>query len=259
MEAKEKLKKLTGKEHIYFVSRGNEAIKEALKYAKSKGKENLILADQGGWLAYKKFAKRLGFNMVEMETDFGVVELDLLGFALSQNKNSVLLLNSLAGYHAEQPVAGIITLCKKHDCLFINDASGTIGTTACKGSVIVASFGRWKPVDLGEGGMIALDEKISAEEAYLDEEKLLKKLDKLPDRLQFLFNKCDEIKKDLKSFNILHREKKGIVVIACFRNEPEKNEIIKYCEEKKLEYTLCPREIRVKANAVSIEVKRLNL
>ncbi len=259
MQAKEKIKQLTKKKFVYFLSRGDEAIKEALKYAKSKGKDTLVLADQGGWMSYKKFGKRLGFSMIEMETDFGIVELDLLGFALSQNKNTVLLLNSFAGYHAEQPVDDIITLCKKYNCLFVNDASGTIGTDLCRGDIIVASLGEWKAVDLGEGGILAIDEEIKKDDAKLDEEKLLEKLNNLPKRFKFLFDRCEKIKEDLKGFDVIHPDKRGIVVIVRFRNEEEKNKLLKYCEENKLEHTLCPREIRVKANAVSIEVKRLNL
>jgi len=36
----------------------------------------------------------------------------------------------------------------------------------------------------------------------------------------------------------------------------ERERLINYCNNEKLEYTLCPRSIRVKERAVCIEVKR---
>jgi len=48
-----------------------------------------------------------------------------------------------------------------------------------------------------------------------------------------------------------------INVIIKFDDEEVKQRIIEYCKENNLEYTVCPRYIRVNENAVSIELKRL--
>ena len=48
----------------------------------------------------------------------------------------------------------------------------------------------------------------------------------------------------------------GHNVIVKFNTDEEKEKIINYCDKNELEYTLCPRYIRVEENAVSIEVKR---
>ena len=65
-----------------------------------------------------------------------------------------------------------------------------------------------------------------------------------------------QVKKDLSDYNILNRSHKSLVVIVEYKNEQEKNEIIKYCNKKKIEYTQCPRYIRVNKQAISIEIKR---
>ena len=81
----------------------------------------------------------------------------------------------------------------------------------------------------------------------------------LQDRLRFLQQKRIPVIKELQEKNkkILFPTRYGINVIILFENEKEKKEIITYCEKNHLEYTLCPREIRVLDNAVSVEIKRL--
>jgi len=60
----------------------------------------------------------------------------------------------------------------------------------------------------------------------------------------------------LKDFKIIHAEEEGFNVVVRFKNDEEKEKILKYCEQKEYEYTICPRYIRVNENAVCIEVKR---
>jgi hypothetical protein len=42
-----------------------------------------------------------------------------------------------------------------------------------------------------------------------------------------------------------------------FNNEEEKNKIKTYCEKNKYEFVECPKMIKVNAEAISIEVKRI--
>ena len=67
---------------------------------------------------------------------------------------------------------------------------------------------------------------------------LLKILKNLKKRYE-LFNKINKkIKKDLKNFNILHKDKKGINVIVKFDNDKEREKIINYCDKNNLFNTL---------------------
>jgi len=256
MNTKESLNKLTNHKNIYLTSRGNKAIEHALSLVKGK----LLIPYQGSWMSYKKIAKKLGLDVVELKTDYGIIDLD----DLKQKVDSAdaLIYQNPAGYFADQPIKEIYEICRDK-CLVILDVSGCIGDKElCNGDyadIIVCSFGKWKLVNLEYGGFVSsnkeLDIKEDFDENYFD--KLNEKINTLGKRLKFLYDKCNKIKKDLLDFNIIHKDKKGINVVVMFNDEEQKSEIIKYCEKQNYEYTLCPREIRVNCNAVSIEVKRI--
>lgn len=255
------LKKLTNKENTKLVSRGNKAILYAMRIAKNLGKKRVLIQDQGGWITYKQFPEKLKMELIELKTDYGLIDADEL--KKKANKNSVLLLNSLAGYFAEQDMKSIYNICIKKKCLLINDVSGSIGTKAAKfGDIIICSFGKDKPLNYGSGGLIAVKNKEWFKLTQIDENdfenSFYNKLLNLKARLSLLKKTNKKIKKDLKDYRILHRTKKGINVIVVFDDDKEKEKLINYCKTNKYEFTLCPRYIRVNENAISIEVKRIN-
>jgi len=251
------LQNLVNKQFIVLTESGDHAINSVLKSLKNKI-NTVFIQDQGGWLTYKDYAKKEGFNIVELKTDYGII--NLTDLKEKSGDKTALLINSLTGYCAEQPMKEIHEICKKKNCLLINDASGSIGTENAKiGDTIIGSFGKDKPINLFYGGFIAIDEETSFE-AKFDEKKieyLQKELEKLPQRLKMFEEINKKIKKHLSTHEIIHKDKNGINVIVKFNNEKEKQEIINYCKNNNYEYTICPRKIRVNENAISIEVKRL--
>lgn len=253
----------TGKKHVKLTNCGDSAIILGFLTAKSFGKQKIAIPDQGGWLGFRKIAVKLDLEVIEVKTDCGII--DLRDLKAKIDEKTALIITNMAGYFAQNPIKDIEDICKKEKAIFILDITDSIKTKS-KAELVLASFGKWKPLDLGYGGFIATDNKdffnlIEKESLKyeFDENKLeeleikLVKLDKRMKKFD-LINK--KIKKDLKAFDILHKDKKGINVIVKFKNNEEKRALIKYCEENKLEYTLCPRYIRVNENAVSIEVKR---
>lgn len=258
MKPEEKLQGLTGKKNIKLVESGDHAILYVLKFAKSLGKEKVLIQDQGGWLTYRDYPKKAKLEIIELKTDYGILDLDDL--RKKANEKSVLLVNSLTGYFAEQPMKEIETVCAEKNCLLINDVSGTIGTeTARIGDIILGSFGIDKPINLHYGGFIASDED-HLFEGNFDSSKidvLNEELDNLFMRLMKWEEITMKIKHDLKEFELIHEGKRGINVVVKFSNDVEKEKIIKYCEENKLPYTVCPRYIRVNEAAVCIEVKKI--
>jgi len=66
--------------------------------------------------------------------------------------------------------------------------------------------------------------------------------------------KAEEVKNELKQFELIHENRRGLNVIAKFNTD-----VIKYCTEKNYHYTLCPNYVRVNEKAVCIELKRLNI
>ncbi len=259
MEPTEKLHELFGKSSIKLVESGDHAILSVLRHVKSIGKSRVLIQDQGGWLTYKDYSKKAGLEPIELKTDYGIV--DLSDLKEKADTKSVLLINSLNGYFCEQPMDKIAEICTGKKCLLVNDASGSIGTEMAKtGDIIIGSFGKNKPVNLHYGGFITFDE--GEFEGEFDKEKLdllSEELDRLFVRLQEWDKINKKIKEELKEFDIIHREKRGINVIVKFSDNEEKQKIINYCEKNNYEYTLCPRRIRVNTNAISIEVKRRNL
>lgn len=263
-KAASKLQELTKKKHVFFTDRGNSSIKLALKLAKSKGLKKLILQNQGGWITYSQFGKELKFELVIVETDHGLLQKDILKKHIDET--SVLLTNSMPGYFClQEDMEEIFELCKKKGCFVINDASASIGRVAAKyGDLVLGSFGEWKPIEVKYGGFISFDEKNYQdffEEHFKRERKdffseLNKEIDQLPKRLKIIDEECEKIKKQMKDFDILHRESKGLNVIIRFQNDIEKLKILDYCKLYGYEFTLCPRYIRVLENAISIEVKR---
>ena len=260
MEAIEKLSELFKKTRIQLVESGDHAVLAVLKLMASQGTKKVLIQDQGGWLTYKDYPKKEGFQTIEIKTDYGIIDLeDLRNKADSQ---SILLVNSLNGYFSEQPMQEIAGICAEKKCLLVNDASGSVGTDiASFGDIIICSFGRDKPINLHYGGCIAYDDQKWRFSGEFEEDKmdsLEKELDKLFARLDAWEKITDKIKKDLHGFKIIHANSRGINVIVKFSDESEKNKIIKYCDDNKLPYTLCPRYIRVNETAVSIEVKRIH-
>lgn len=255
----QELKKLTGKKYITFTKRGNASIKAALKLVKSLGYKKVLLQDQGGWMTYTQFIKKLKLDEERIKTDYGLVDLEYL----DGHEDSVFLLNSMPGYHSAHDMEDVEEACLTNNLLLINDVSGSIGRKAAKkGHMVLGSFGKWKPINLKSGGFLATDNKDYHEffkefEKELDFEKLYEKLEELDERLAYLHKTSQAIKEDLKEEDIIHRDHLGLVVIAKFDSKNKKKELINYCKKRDYEYVVCPKYIRVLDDAISIEAKRL--
>ncbi len=253
--------------HVKLTNCGSSAILAALcAVKKANPKPFILIPDQGGWFTYETYSKLLNFEIKQVKTDSGI--LDLEDLRKKAKTGAALLYSSLAGYCADQPMREIHEICKEDGCLVILDVSGSFGAPGLVAGqwadLLVASFGRWKVVDLGYGGMIGAEKKeylgdnevIGVLRHNIDIAALDEKLRLASARFTYLAGVCRAVKNDLAEYDIVHRGKMGIVVIARFKSEKEKKELIDYCTAHKHEYTLCPRYIRVEEDAVSIEIKR---
>ena len=72
----EKLREFTKHNNILITNRGNQSILLALHLVKKNTDKNTILIpNQGGWLTFKTYPKILGFNIKEVKTDSGIIDL----------------------------------------------------------------------------------------------------------------------------------------------------------------------------------------
>lgn len=263
-----KLKELTGHNNVKIVERGNFATFAALYIIKKTNpKAFILIPDQSGWISFKKYPKTLGFEAKPVKTNYGVI--DLKDLQEKAGKAAALLLMNPAGYYAEQPMKQISEICKDKLPIILDVSGGLGDKELCNpeyADIMLGSFGKWKPVNAGYGGFISVKDIecfkkgkdiFSISSVYNSFYSILyRRLEKLPERLDFLYKKREKILKDLKDYQILHRDKKGINVIIKFSTEKEKQDILEYCKNNKYEWVECPRYIKVEEKAISIEVKR---
>ena len=79
----------------------------------------------------------------------------------------------------------------------------------------------------------------------------------MPNRIKFLTETRNKVINDLKEYSVINKNHLGFVVIVEFTTDSEMENIINYCNTNNLEYTECPRYIRINKKAISIEIKRL--
>ena len=259
------LKILSGKEHVLFTSRCNESIKLAMQIVAKQGVTQVLYQEEGGWLTYEKYIQAANLEAIKLITHDGLIFPAELN---AYDMDSALLINSLAGYIALHDMDDLYGACAKNNMLLVNDVSGSIGLPEGKiGDIIVGSFGKAKPVNLGTGGFIAsndeeLIQQIQETEGFAESDIpfpiLIEKLKGLEARRNYLEAQAAKVKEDLKQdYQVAHVDERGLNVVVKFKNDEERDNIIEYCKDKSLEYTICPREIRILDNAISIEIKRL--
>lgn len=239
------LKELTNKKNIVLVSRGNKAIQLALKKAKEMGYERLYLADQGGWVTYGQYARKLDFTIKEVKTDRGIINFDNFG------ENSVVLFNDMPSYAFMQNEFDIKKM-KQKNILTIGDITGSIGTRICKADILVCSFGENKMINLGTGGLISSDLDLDFESNFEGNEKELdKKIEDLPHRLLFLRKKREEII-DKLNVEVIKYDPLGINIITEYNED-----LLEWCKDNNLVCKTCPMKIKILEDAISIEIQNL--
>ena len=261
------LTELTGHKHVGITTRGNAAIKTALSIL-AEGL-NVLIPEEGGWLSYQTLPQELGLKEVEVRCDDAKINMDDLKEKLSKYKPAAFLYHNPGGYFAEEDTDKIYKTCKQNGCLVILDVSGSLGTELCRGKdadVMVGSFGRWKLADAGKGGFISSDDeklwkKIEKNLKELDDEKILavilQKLKDIPERKKRLQDVRKKVITDLREYDVVYPNDFGLVVIIKYSMDEEKENLINYCKNNNLEWTECPRYIRLNKKAISIEIKRL--
>lgn len=244
---------IVNKKNIILTNRGNKSIEYAYKLCKGKGLSRVLIQKVGGWMTYDRLASKLGLEFDYVNTNDSLVDLDDLRAKIS--KYDVFIFNRVPGYFCYNDVDEIRKICANK--IIIEDQCGELSST--DSDIVIGSFGRWKPLNLGHGGFLATDFDINIETNLTHEnlESEIKPiLDAYEERVFYLKEIASKIKDDLKEFDVINKDHKGINVVVAFESENVKQKIISYCDSNDLEYEICPRDIRIDRDAVSIEVKR---
>ena len=263
-EIKKQLIDLSGCSNIKLVKSGNKAIVYAVRIAKRLGKTKVCIQDQGGWITYYQYSMRLNLEVIKLKTDCGLIDKHELASRLDDK--SVLLINSMPGYLALENMDDIAAICSENKSMMINDISGSIGTDNAKfGDIVVCSFGKDKPINYGGGGFIGVKNNDYFDIIVMQE---IRPGAGFAERIKSLNNRLTEISAIREQLlaglinlgfqeKLIHPSMHGINIAVEFADETEKERVINYCNKNNIEYTICPRYIRVECDAVSIEVKRL--
>jgi len=265
------IKEYTHHPIVELTTRGNAAIFVALSAVKaaSDGNTTILIPDQGGWMSFETYPELLGLNAVKVKTNQGLI--DLADLEQKAARACAFLVTSFAGYCAVQDMSAISKVCRKMNCLLIEDCSGALGDKELvvgeEADILVCSFGRWKVIDNGYGGFISFKTKElhSAAKSALSTTNFAPQYDQLAEKLkqaqikikQF-YGRQEMVKQDLiaRGINVIHPKHKGLNVIATFKDESDKEKILKYTKEHHIETVECPVYIRLMDKALSLELKR---
>lgn len=258
----ETIQKLTGKKNVLLTKRCNTAIMLAMKVGKQLGYTSITIPDVGGWMTYEQFAVKLKLPVHKINTDDGKIDAKKLKLV----PKTMLFVHSLAGYHWKLDTKAISSVCKRDDALFVEDICGSVGEPVF-GDIVVCSFGAAKPVNFGTGGFFATDNdeyfsiaSSQNEPVVFEAQALLDKLTpvNLEKRKNHLFAARDKLRTVFEHAGfIVEGDSKALVLIIPYSTADQQKAIEEMCVAHHVEWTVCPRYIRSKKQAISVEIKRL--
>ena len=257
---------------IIFLPSGSAAVFLSMWIAKIYS-EKIFIPDMGGWQGFLKFPRILNLKTEMIKTNLGVVDVEALDKCLEQ-KSSVIL-TSLAGYLALQPLKEIKKLCEEREVLFIADISGKVGGDCGYGDIVVCSTGSPKILNCEYGGFLGISRE--TEEILgnkLNDIKLLSKTYKTINYFGLLKEELLNAKKTYKKYvltnkiikeeleNTYFKESEGIsVFIECENSKAiskKINSLIKLDNGKSIT-TVCPNYDRILRNGVVFETKKIDV
>ncbi|XRP97196.1 hypothetical protein ACO3UB_01390 [Methanocaldococcus sp. 16A] len=257
---------------ITFLPSGSSAVFLSMWIAKTYSDE-ILIPDMGGWQGFLKFPKVLNLKTRTLKTNLGIVDIENLDKAIKEN--SSVILTSLAGYLAPQPLKEIKKLCEEKEILFIEDISGKIGGDCGYGDIIVCSTGSPKILNCEYGGFLGISKEIEEKLGNaLNDIKIISKTYKTINYFGLLKEELLNAKKTYKKYimanevikneieNAYFKEYEGIsIFIECEnpKNMSKKiNSLIKL-DNKKSITTICPNYDRVLKNGIVFETKKIDV
>lgn len=219
-QLKNYLSNYLNKGFIEITSCANGAILAAMTLSK----KGIFIPDMGGWYSYKTFPSLLCKKTIEIETTYGIIDPGILKGYIKKYPMDMIILSSLAGYMAYQPMKAIRELCEDSGILIVEDISGVIGSSYPGefADIVVGSTGSMKIANTISGGFIATDDPdifsklknpLTASKCnpvtmagMLEEIKLAKNIYPTIKKL------CSDLKNSLDIDAIVHPNEEGIII-----------------------------------------------
>ncbi|MBP2200657.1 hypothetical protein J3E07_000055 [Methanococcus voltae] len=287
--------------HIHYLPSGDASIYMAcniLNFYNSKNSNlencvNAIIPDMGAWNGFKNYSELLGFDIISLKTEDGVINPKYLktffeNLVYGQSNESipkdilnVLFITSSAGYLQSQKIKEIAELCKEYNVILFEDISGKVGGNCGYGDLIVCSTGSPKIINCEYGGFFGLssdfmkliDDAEHSKEIKNNAKKILKTY-KIPniygsimyealnakETYQKYVEYCMYIKEKINHSEFLNEEGISLFINSKNPNKFSKqiNEHIKLSNGKSL-VTKCPNKNRILKDGVVLEIKKLDL
>jgi hypothetical protein len=249
---------------LFFTNRANQSLFFSLFILKKLGIKEVFIPDQGGWFTYKTLPSYLGLKIKMLKTDLGIPEEE----NLKEIKNSALILCSSPGYLRDlsKKMWQIKEILNENNSFLINDNSSGF---SFDGDIVFMSFGHWKPINLGLGGILEIkNEKLKEliKEFKLDylfktqvklskviENKAKERLGKIEELVNIGVELANNFKKEFKNYLIKEIKDDKSLNVALVYDE----EVINTLKAKKLPFRVMPDYIRLKVKGISLEVKKL--
>lgn len=261
-ENKQLLCNLLQKDDLLFTTRCDRSTENTIRILSKKcDVKTLALQEEGGWFTYPRYAKPNNLKLEMIKMDNGRIQ--------RIPKNAIIVVSSSPAYSYVEDMKRIHELAQERGSILINDVCGSVGKQrAMIGDIAVGSFGNNKPLTSDGGGFVAFnnkyaflkqDEKLleNSAKTKIDHKKLrqaIKRLDETYDRWKKLNKK---ILQDLQGFDILNKDNNAkINLLVKYQDESQKERLIKYLTSNNIQYVECPKYIRTKKKALSIEIKR---
>lgn len=244
--------------------------------------EPILTVDMGGWNGFKKSCDLLGKKYLEIPTDKGMINLEVLDDYIERYDIKSIYITSLIAYTAIHPVDEIYELCNLHDVVLILDISGSVGCNEVNNycDVQVASTGSPKIVNCENGGFINnLTEKITLDNHLLKSFKadnitcaaITNEIRKSPEILKKTIEANTYLKKNLSkklmddTHKIVYENSPGINTIITTESKKKAKELA-YKIKQELEIpdnksiiTTGSNYNRLKIPSVNIEVKNIDV
>ncbi|WP_423792317.1 hypothetical protein ACPB8Q_06190 [Methanocaldococcus indicus] len=247
---------------IFFLPSGSAGVFLSIFIAK-KFYDTILVPDMGGWKGFLKYPKIFNLNIEKIETNLGVIE-------NINYKDKALILTSLSGYLAENPLKEIREACDENNILFIEDISNKIGGDCGYGDLVVCSTGSPKILNCEYGGFLGIKEEIfkKIKDEFLDIYKTYKTINYFNILKEELLEAKKTYRLYIKSNNFLKKRIKNTyfknseslsIFIEC-NNPRELSKIINSkikLDNKKSLTTICPTYDRILRKGVVFETKKI--